>query len=90
MTGLLLHSSTIDIDFGQTMLIFIIGIVLIMAVLALLIGVIYLMRWIIRLFLKKSYKKTKSADVSTTSQPVKVVEPALAKGSSTAVAGSAL
>lgn len=78
MTNLLLQNP-INIGFGDTMLLFVIGFVLIMVVLALLIGVIYLMRWILKMFQPMSKLKAAATATETVAKDQKSV--ALAKGS---------
>ncbi len=78
MTNLLLQNSG-GINFGDTMLVFVIGFVLIMVVLALLIGVIYLMRWILKMFQPMS--KLKAAATATEAVAKEKKPVALAKGS---------
>ena len=73
MTGLLLANTQLDVGAGDALLVFVVGFVLIMCVLALLIGVIYLMKWLLKV-LKPAPKQV------ATSTPEKK-EVAYAKGS---------
>jgi len=75
MTGLLLANTQFDIKAGDALLVFVVGFLLIMCVLALLIGVIYLMKWILKV-LKPAPKQVETA---TPAQEKKQI--AYAKGS---------
>lgn len=77
MTGLLLAGAQFDISGGDALLISLVGVLLIMASLALLIGVIYLMKWILKMFQPMSKLK---AQAESTPAPAKK-EVVYAKGS---------
>ena len=77
MTGLLLAGTRFEISGGDALLISLAGVLLIMVSLALLIGVIFLMKWILKMFLPMS--KLKAQAEATTAPAKKQVE--YAKGS---------
>ncbi|MBR2984475.1 MAG: OadG family protein [Clostridia bacterium] len=78
MTNLLLQGTQLDVSGVDALLISIAGVLLIMFALALLIGVIYLMKWILKMFQPMSKLK---AQAEATPTPVAKKEVAYAKGS---------
>ena len=79
MTDLLLQGAQVDISGIDALLVSLAGILLIMFALALLIGVIYLMKWILNMF--KPMSKLRAEAAATTPAPAEKKEVVYAKGS---------